>query len=107
MDKCCILMKMPPKTERLDRSYGSLEELYKLELADTSKLSADAYWEDAFFSAANKEKNRYENIKCLDCSRVRLFRSAGFTGSDYIHANYVNGYSWNNKFIATQAPLVK
>nr|AGQ20213.1 AsIV-cont00099-ORF1 [Apophua simplicipes ichnovirus] len=120
MEKCCILMKMfntvpnpsSPKTARLDRSYRSLEEEYELELADPFKSayvarakSPDAYWADAFYTEANKKKNRYENIICLDHSRVRLSGSAGSIGSDYIHANYVNGYSWNNKFIATQAPF--
>ncbi|CAB3405585.1 unnamed protein product [Caenorhabditis bovis] len=59
----------------------------------------------AFLHAANKKKNRYENIRCLDKSRVRLtFMSKNEPGSDYIHANYVTSRYLKHRYILTQGP---
>ncbi|CAL1596668.1 unnamed protein product [Knipowitschia caucasica] len=52
----------------------------------------------------NRMKNRYGNIIAYDHSRVRL-QSADGDGSDYINANYVDGYHRPNHYIATQGPM--
>ena len=60
---------------------------------------------------ANLNKNRYKNVLPYDHSRVMLLeedagrgqdRHRGQDRDDYINANYVDSYSQNKAFIATQ-----
>ncbi|XP_071799488.1 uncharacterized protein [Asterias amurensis] len=52
----------------------------------------------------NKKKNRYNNILPYDHSRVTLDILDGDPTSDYINANYINGYKKESKYIACQGP---
>uniref|UniRef100_A0A182Z375 Tyrosine-protein phosphatase non-receptor type 9 n=3 Tax=Biomphalaria glabrata TaxID=6526 RepID=A0A182Z375_BIOGL len=56
---------------------------------------------------ANVPKNRYTDVLCYDHSRVVLPVCEDDPSSDYINANYVDGYMQKNAFISTQGPLPK
>lgn len=55
-----------------------------------------------FRLASNIAKNRYKDVLCYDQSRVRLSQLDEDPSSDYINANYVDGYKQKNAYICTQ-----
>ncbi|XP_016536760.1 receptor-type tyrosine-protein phosphatase delta isoform X14 [Poecilia formosa] len=55
----------------------------------------------------NKPKNRYANVIAYDHTRVVLALIDGILGSDYINANFIDGYRKQNAYIATQGPLAE
>nr|ACE75253.1 protein tyrosine phosphatase [Glyptapanteles flavicoxis] len=56
----------------------------------------------SFMKPENQAKNRYSELLCWDHSRVVLDAE---DGSDYIHANWIDGFEEPKKFIATQGPM--
>ncbi|KAI5610761.1 protein tyrosine phosphatase, receptor type, E, b isoform X1 [Silurus asotus] len=92
----------------------SLEEEYRLRMADDGKLFREefnslpcGFGRGTFEEASkeeNREKNRYPNILPYDHSRVLLSHTDARMCSDYINASYIDGYKEKNKFIATQGP---
>ena len=67
---------------------------------NTSQLTAQAA-----SMACNVTKNRYPNALPYDETRVKLSVISGVEGSDYINANFIDGYMTRRAFIATQAPI--
>ncbi|XP_009881867.1 PREDICTED: receptor-type tyrosine-protein phosphatase T, partial [Charadrius vociferus] len=80
------------------QGYGFKEEYEALPEGQTA--SWDTAKEDE-----NRNKNRYGNIISYDHSRVRLQLLDGDPHSDYINANYIDGYHRPRHCIATQGPM--
>ncbi|CAB3368676.1 Hypothetical predicted protein [Cloeon dipterum] len=59
---------------------------------------------DCGSKSQNKKKNRYANLAAYDSSRVLLELLPGDENSDYINANYVDGFERPKAYIATQGP---
>ena len=53
----------------------------------------------------HRAKNRYGNLLPYDHSRVVLDAIDSDVNTDYINANYVDGYKCANRYVATQGPL--
>lgn len=53
---------------------------------------------------ANRDKNRYNDVICLEETRVKLDREMP-TDGDYIHANYVKFPGYDRVYICAQGPL--
>ena len=55
---------------------------------------------------SNLAKNRYTDVLCYDHSRVLLSQTdPDDPTTDYINANYVDGYKQKNAYICTQGKL--
>ncbi|XP_073726561.1 receptor-type tyrosine-protein phosphatase T isoform X2 [Misgurnus anguillicaudatus] len=80
------------------QGYGFKEEYEGLAEGQT------APWETAK-KEENRNKNRYGNIIAYDHTRVRLQPLDGDPHSDYINANYIDGYHRPRHYIATQGPM--
>ncbi|XP_061172209.1 tyrosine-protein phosphatase non-receptor type 9-like isoform X2 [Saccostrea echinata] len=86
---------------RTMRRHGLMEEYASIKMeppAGTFTLSKAKH---------NLPKNRYSDVLCLDHSRVILQVLNNDPSSDYINANFVDGYMHKNAYISTQGPLPK
>ncbi|TGZ61872.1 hypothetical protein CRM22_007752 [Opisthorchis felineus] len=94
---------------------GQLAEHVQALKADNGRLMAAEFesidpggqftWEHSN-RPANRVKNRYANVIAYDHSRVVLQQlSPSDVDTDYINANYLDGYCKQNAYIATQGPL--
>ena len=50
-------------------------------------------------------QNRYTDVLCYDHTRVILRRDDNDPDSDYVNANYVDGYKQRNAFISMQVRM--
>ncbi|XP_029154761.1 tyrosine-protein phosphatase non-receptor type 9-like [Nylanderia fulva] len=79
-------------------------EGYTAEYMEIKQRPPDGSFNNAKLKA-NQSKNRYTDVLCYDHSRVCLSQVDGDATSDYINANFVDGYKQKNAFISTQGPL--
>ncbi|XP_056437740.1 receptor-type tyrosine-protein phosphatase kappa isoform X3 [Gadus chalcogrammus] len=82
-------------------SYGFKEEY---EVLQSFFEGQSASW-DVAKKDQNRTKNRYGNIIAYDHSRVILQPIEDDPSSDYINANYIDGYQRPSHYIATQGPV--
>ncbi|XP_016312072.1 receptor-type tyrosine-protein phosphatase S-like isoform X14 [Sinocyclocheilus anshuiensis] len=94
------ISELPEHTERL-KANDNLHLSQEYESIDPGQQFT---WEHSNLEV-NKPKNRYANVIAYDHTRVILAPTDGIVGSDYINANYVDGFRKQNAYIATQGPL--
>ncbi|XP_019631267.1 PREDICTED: tyrosine-protein phosphatase Lar-like isoform X1 [Branchiostoma belcheri] len=96
----------PIPMERLEkefnRRHANDDQLFREEYDALPQEPSASY--EAFLMPENSKKNRFVNIYMYDHSRVHLTPIPGVACSDYINANYVDGYKHPKKFIAAQGP---
>ncbi|CAD6244539.1 GSCOCT00013381001.2-RA-CDS [Cotesia congregata] len=95
------LCDLNPKSLWKKASQPNFASLILEEYCGIINAQVSGTWE-AFAKPENKEKNRNNLVPCWDHTRVKL--AAYESASDYIHANYVDGFQDKKKFICTQAP---
>jgi len=93
----------------LQRTMDLIEELYT---TGWNKIDIEYYKlnkcdPDSSLSVGNArenlKKNRYRRVVCCDESRVKIKHPNSST--DYINANYIDGFQQPRKFIAAQGPM--
>ncbi|XP_031339313.1 tyrosine-protein phosphatase 10D-like isoform X2 [Photinus pyralis] len=83
---------------------GDAEKLKHEYMLLTSKSNEITLSNSVGVMAQNKKRNRYTNVIAYDHSRV-ILKEVDDSGTDYINASYIQGFTGNVEYIATQGPL--
>lgn len=95
---------LPVLTVRVDVDISQHSQLTKLLWTRPLASCADSSSKHSN-DPANKELNRYTNIVAYDSTRVSVKPNHYNMGTDYINANFVDGYKKKNMYIAAQGPV--
>ncbi|GFT97386.1 tyrosine-protein phosphatase non-receptor type 9 [Nephila pilipes] len=76
------------------------------EYADIKSKTSEGTFESSRLKS-NQSKNRYSDVLCYDHTRVKISCVDSDPCSDYLNANFVDGFCQKNAFISTQGPLPK
>ncbi|XP_002106580.3 tyrosine-protein phosphatase non-receptor type 9 [Drosophila simulans] len=82
---------------------GGLRGLFEEYAVIRNRPPEGTFWHSRMH--ANLTKNRFADVLCYDQNRVVLTHEDGDEASDYINANFVDGYKENSAYITTQGPL--
>ncbi|CAH1242883.1 PTPRA [Branchiostoma lanceolatum] len=95
----------PIPRNRLEEVYNhrNSNQIFREEFQSISRVANNP--RDEHMRQENEKKNRFTNVFTYDHSRVILTTLEDQPGTDYINANYIDGYNHPKKFIAAQGPL--
>lgn len=106
LGKHILRLRLPANPAAGEQDGFDLEFNYIEKKSETDSFFGDY---DSAMRPFNRPKNRYSNVLPLEKTRVQLNKKKGDDGeeiedSDYINANWVNGFS-EKEYISTQGPL--
>ncbi|XP_053378401.1 tyrosine-protein phosphatase 99A-like isoform X2 [Mercenaria mercenaria] len=98
-------IKVTDFLQHIRAMHANSDDGFSAEFEDISSRTRTDLMADASYLPENKAKNRYVNISAFDHTRVILQPLPGRPKSDYINANFIDGYNKPHAYIATQGPL--
>ncbi|KAL3882797.1 hypothetical protein ACJMK2_029104 [Sinanodonta woodiana] len=99
-----IPIKLSQLKDHVTNMHRNTNLIFSSEYKDLKDIEPKHSTESAQIQAC-RSKNRYTNILAFDHSRVKLLPIEDEPGSDYINANYIQGFNSKREYIATQGPL--
>ena len=107
-EKTYPVVKVEDFIQHVKTLHADTDDKFSQEFSDVNKNTRTDLKSDVCNYPENKSKNRYVNITAFDHSRVFLLKlppNDRIKQSDYINANYVDGYQKSKAYIATQGPM--
>lgn len=102
MDELASYLKKLRSTYNAEGKSGVAAEFKSLDVLIPNTAATRT---DSAQLQANKPKNRFQHVLPYEATRVKLTPIPGVTGSDYINANFIDGFKAKSAYIATQGPL--